>query len=153
MKLKKLTAIILILALVLSCAACSGGNTSKKELDDKAKLHAILDDISDSVKPESSSGLLTSVRIAADLVSWASSTKMSGKEAAAAVSEWVQNQPEETKEAFKAKMKSVAEAYGKLALDGAKELAEEAEEKIKDGTLTDQVKAILEAILASGGVN
>lgn len=149
---QKLTVLLLTLILLLGCTAC-GSQGSEKERSDKEKLHAILDDISASVKPEADSGVLTTVRITADLVAWAASTKMSSKETAAAVSEWIQNQPEEEKAAFREKMKHVAQAYGKQALEEAKELAEEAGEKIKDGSLTDQAKTILEAILASGGVN
>lgn len=146
--------LVLTAALVLSLAACAGkGNGTLSEEEDVKKLTGILDDIAANVHPGTAGSSLVSVRIAADLVSWAASSNMSKKEAAAVVSQWMKDLPEEQKQAFKDQMKQVAVSYGRIALDGAKDLLEAAGVNDTISELSGKLKDTVEAILASGGVD
>lgn len=151
---RKFLSILLAAALLLSLTGCAGkGNGTLSQEEDTAKLYKILDDIAANVRPGSAGNGLTSVRIAADLVSWAASSNMSKKEAAEAMAKWYKDQPQEVKDAYKEQLQQVAEAYAKIALDGAKDMLESAGVKGTFNNLSDKLKETVEAILASGGVN
>lgn len=156
MKIKRFTALITAAVLVLALTGCAGkGNGTLSEKEDKAKLISILDDIADSKRSGSESGTLNSVRIAADLVSWAASSNMSKTEAAKVAADWLKDQPEADREVIKEKLKGVAEAYGKIAVDGARELLEDTglQKKINDfsGNLKDTVEAVLNEVQKNNG--
>lgn len=145
---KKGVALVLAVMLVLSLAGCAGkGNGTLNEKEDKEKLIAVLDAIANNVRPGSTGSMLTSVRIAADLVSWAASSNMTKMEAAKVAAEWLKQQPEADREVLKEKLKSVAEAYGRIALDGAKELLQDAGVQEKLGELTGGLKELVETVL------
>lgn len=145
---KKGVALALAVMLVLSLAGCAGkGNGVLDEKEDKEKLLAVLDAIANNVRPGSTGGMLTSVRIAADLVSWAASSNMTKMEAAKVAAEWLKQQPEADREVLQEKLKSVAEAYGRIALDGAKDLLQDAGVREKLGELTGGLKDMVETVL------
>lgn len=151
---RKITSLLLAAALLLSLTACAGkGNGTLTEDEDTRKLNAVLDDIAANVRPGTAGSTLTAIRIAADLISWAASSNMSKKEAADAVAQWYKDQPQEVKDAYKEQMGQVAQAYGRIALDGAKELLEDAGVKNSVTEMSDKLKETIESILASGGVN
>lgn len=145
---KKGAALVLAVLLVLSLAGCAGkGNGTLTEKEDKEKLISVLDDIANNVRPGSAGSMLTSIRIAADLVSWAASSNMTKMEAAKVAAEWLKQQPEADREVLQEKLKSVAEAYGKIALDGAKDLLQDAGVREKLADLTGNLQETVEAIL------
>lgn len=149
-KLKKITALLLVLAMLLSLTACAGkGKGTLSAEEDKAKLHAVLNDILNNMHPGTTGSTLTSIRIAADLVSWAASSNMSKKEAAEAVMKWIRDLPQEQKDEFKNQMKQVAEGYAQIATDGAKSLLESAGVKGKLADLTDKLKEIVDTVIKS----
>lgn len=138
---------LLAVVLMLSLAACAGkGNGILEEQEDKEKLIHVLDEIADNSR-SGSGGTLSSVRIAADLVSWAASSNMSKSEAAKVAAEWIKQQPEADREVLKEKLKGVVNAYSKIALDGAKDLLKDAGVQEKLGNLTGSLKDTVEAVL------
>lgn len=152
--LRKLSALLLAAALILSLAGCAApAGSGAAEQTDQEKLYAILDDIVANVQPGTTGSFLRAVGVAAKLVKWAKETEMSKQEAAQAVMQWLKDQPQETKDAFRDSMKQIAEAYGRMAVDGAKDLLESAGVPDSLGEMTDRLKEIVEAILASGGID
>lgn len=147
-QLKKITALILTAALVVALTGCAGkGNGTLGEKEDREKLVSILDDIANQIRPGSAGNGLVAVRIAADLVSWAASSNMSKTEAAKVATDWVKQQPEADKEVLKEKLQSVSQAYGKIAVDGAKDLLKDAGVKDKLAELTGNLRNLVDSVL------
>lgn len=146
---KRLIAALLLAAVLLSLTACSAAGGELTDEKDREKLISLLDDIADNVRPGTAGSKMTTVRIAADLVSWAASTKMTKSQAAGVVGEWLKEQSPEIRDAFREKLGRVAEAYGDLAREEAKDLLESAgvQETVSDlsGRLKDMVEAVLDA--------
>lgn len=152
--LRKFAASVLTAALVISLVGCAAPGAAKPaEQTDREKLYAILDDIAANVQPGTTGSFLRAVGIAARLVRWARATEMTKQEAAQAVVEWLKDQPQETKDTFRESMKQIAEAYTQMAVDGAKDLLESAGVSGTLGEITDRLKEIVEAVLASGGID
>lgn len=149
---KRILALMLMAVLMLTMTACAGSN-SEKEKTEKEKLIAILEDASANVQPGTSGSGLRAAKSAVALITFASKTDMTSKEAAAVVKEWLGGQSDDIKDSFREKMQQVAEAYGQIALDGAKDLLEAAGEQSTVTEITGKLKEIVEEILASGGVN
>lgn len=149
MILKRLTAAFLLAAMLLSLTACGTAGSEPTDEQDKEKLLSLLDDIGENVRPGTTGSGLTAIRIAADLVSWAASTNMTKSQAAGIVGSWLKEQSPEIREAFREKVSQVAEAYGKIAREEAKDLLESAgvQETVSDlsSRLKDMVEAILDA--------
>lgn len=147
-RIQKITALLLVIVMLFSLTGCAGkGKGVLNEKDDKAKLYEILDEILENVRPGTAGSRLAAIRSAAKLVSWAAASNMSKKEAAEAVTEWVKELPRETRAEFAEHAKSVAEAYGKLASDGAKELLQDAGVKSKLAEITGQMGDLIGTIL------
>lgn len=144
---RKLTSLLLALVLVLSMSGCAGlGGSNRTAEQDKQKLYDVLDEIAGKIDPDSDSGLNT-LRIAAHLVLWASSTNMTKKEAANALSQWVKELPQEKKDSFKKQMAQVAEAYGEAAVDGARSILESVDVQGSIGEWSDELKDLVDALL------
>lgn len=144
---RKLTSLLLALVLVLSMSGCAGlGGSNRTAEQDKQKLYDVLDEIAEKIDPDSDSGLNT-LRIAAHLVLWASSTNMTKKEAANALSQWVKELPQEKKDSFKKQMAQVAEAYGEAAVDGARSILESVDVQGSIGEWSDELKDLVDALL------
>lgn len=149
MILKRLTAAFLLAAMLLSLTACGTAGSEPTDEQDKEKLLSLLDDIGENVRPGTTGSGLTAIRIAADLVSWAASTNMTKSQAAGIVGSWLKEQSPEIRNAFREKVSQVAEAYGKIVREEAKDLLESAgvQETVSDlsSRLKDMVEVILEA--------
>lgn len=144
---RKMTSLLLALVLVLSMSGCAGlGGSNRTAEQDKQKLYDVLDEIAEKIDPDSDSGLNT-LRIAAHLVLWASSTNMTKKEAANALSQWVKELPQEKKDSFKKQMAQVAEAYGEAAVDGARSILESVDVQGSVGEWSDELKGLVDALL------
>lgn len=150
---KKAISIILLLTLLLSLTACSFGSKSQVPESEREKLISILDDISANMRPATAGSSLVSIRLAADLVTFAATTSMDKKEAAAIVSDWLKAQTPEIRAAFDEKLESVKNSYGQILKDGAAGLLESAGVEKDLSNLGSQLKSIVEAILATGGLD
>lgn len=145
---KRIVSVLLLISLLLTLTACAGkGKGTLQEDEDKAKLIGILNDIADNYHPGTAGSSLTSIRIAADLVSWAASSNMSKKEAAGVVGEWLKEQSPEIKEAFKEKASQIAESYGKIIKNEAEGLLESAGVEKDFSNLGSRMKEIAQAVI------
>lgn len=145
---KRILSIFLLLSLLLSLTACAGkGNGTLKEDEDKEKLVKILNDIADNYHPGTTGSSLTSVRIAADLVSWAASSNMSKSEAAAVVKDWLKEQSPEIKAAFKEKASQIAESLSKIVKDEAEDMLEAAGVEKDFSNLGSRIKEIAQSVI------
>lgn len=137
--------------MLLSLAAC--GTRGQEKTAEQEKLIAILDDAVENLHPGTAGSMLRAIRVAAALIKFAGKTDMTKQEATKTVTEWMAEQSEEKQDVIREQLQEVGEAYGKIALDGAKELLKDAGESDALGEMSDQLKGIVESILATGGVN
>lgn len=158
---KRILALVLLMAALGSLTACAipgtPGSTASTEATtaqdrDREQLFAILDDIAANVRPGTAGSAMTAVRITAKLVAWASKTEMTKMQVVQAVGQWLNSQPAESREAFKEQLRLIADSYSQMLLDGAKDLLESADVQDTISEYTDKLKEIVDAILASGGI-
>lgn len=148
----KLTALILALVMLLSLTGCSFLGKSRTAESDREALQSILDDLAQNFHPGTAGSSLTSLRLAADLVTWATTSEMDKKEAASIVMDWLKVQSPEIKAAFQEKMQHVSDSYGQIIKDGSKDLLEMVGVEKDMSNLGSRLKELVEAVLATGGV-
>lgn len=148
---KRIIAFVLLAAMLISLTAC--GAHSQEETTEQEKLIAILDDAVANIHPGTAGSMLRAIKVAVALIKFAGKTDMTKQEAAKTVTEWMAEQSAENQDVIREQLQEVGEAYGKIALDGAKELLKNAGESDNLGEMSDQLMGIVESILASGGVN
>lgn len=149
----RLTALVLLAAILLSLCGCSGFGQEKTDQQEREALQRMLEELSANIHPGTSGSSLTSARITAELIGWASTTKMDKKEAAQIVLEWVQEQSPELQAAFREKLESIGSTYGSILKDGAKDMMESAGINSDFSNLGSRIQELMAAILASGGID
>lgn len=153
MHIRKLTALLLVAAMLLGLAGCSFPGSGTVDASEKEELMRILDDLSENLHLGTAGSSLTSAKLAAELIVWASNTTMDKKEAAAIVAEWLQKQTPEIQKAFQEQIASVSESYGQIIRDGAADLLEAAGVEEDLSNLGTRLKELVEAVLNSGGLD
>lgn len=153
MHIRKLTALLLVAAMLLGLAGCSFPGSGTVDASEKEELMRILDDLSENLHLGTAGSSLTSAKLAAELIVWASNTTVDKKEAAAIVAEWLQKQSPEIQKAFQEQIASVSESYGKIIKDGAADLLEAAGVEEDLSNLGTRLKELVEAVLNSGGLD
>lgn len=153
MHIRKLTALLLLAAMLLGLAGCSFPGSGTVDASEKEELMRILDDLSENLHLGTAGSSLTSAKLAAELIVWASNTTMDKKEAAAIVAEWLQKQTPEIQKAFQEQIASVSESYGQIIRDGAADLLEAAGVEEDLSNLGTRLKELVEAVLNSGGLD
>lgn len=149
----KTICLTLAAVLLLSLTGCGFIGKERTQDEEKEQLLAILSDLSNNLHPGTAGSSLTSVRLAADLVTWAATAKMDKKEAAEIVMNWLKEQSPDIRRAFQEKVESVSESYGKIIRDGASDLLNAAGIKKDTSNLGSRLKELVETILASGGLD
>lgn len=152
MSIRKFTAALLAAVLVLTLAGCSLMKKTGTPDSDRERLVAILNDISENMRPATAGSSLVSIRLAADLISWAATTSMDKQEAAGIVLDWLKEQTPEIQAAFREKMQHVSDSFGSILKDGAAGLLESAGVEKDFSNLSTRLQETVKAILASGGV-
>lgn len=145
--------ILLLFAMLLGLNGCAFLGKERTEEEDRARLTEILNDLAENYHPATAGNTLTAARITADLLTWAATTKMDKKEAVQVVAEWLKVQSPEIKAAFQQKMDSIAGTYSQVLKDGAAGLMDSAGVEKDFSNLGTRLKEIVEAILASGGLD
>lgn len=153
MHIRKMTALLLLAAMLLGLAGCSFPGSGTVDASEKEELMRILDELSENLHLGTAGSSLTSARLAAELILWASTTTMDKKEAAAIVAEWLQEQTPEIQKAFQEQIASVSESYGQIIKDGAADLLEAAGVEEDLSNLGSRLKELVEAVLNSGGLD
>lgn len=146
----KITALVLAAVLLTGCGSIGQEKTTQQE---REELVRILDDLSANLHPGTSGSSLTSARIAAELIGWASTAKMGKAEAGKIVVEWLQEQSPEIRAAVQEKIDSVSSTYGSILRDGAADLMESAGVESDFSNLGSRIKDLMGEILASGGLD
>ena len=153
MHIRKLTVLLLVAAMLLGLAGCSFPGSGTVDASEKEELMRILDELSENLHLGTAGSSLTSAKLAAELIAWASNTTMDKKEAAAIVAEWLQKQSPEIQKAFQEQIASVSESYGQIIRDGAADLLEAAGVEEDLSNLGTRLKELVEAVLNSGGLD
>lgn len=153
MHIRKMTVLLLVAAMLLGLAGCSFPGSGTVDASEKEELMRILDDLSENLHLGTAGSSLTSAKLAAELIVWASNTTMDKKEAAAIVAEWLQKQTPEIQKAFQEQIASVSESYGQIIRDGAADLLEAAGVEEDLSNLGTRLKELVEAVLNSGGLD
>ena len=135
---RKILIILLSAALLLSLAGCTLLEKPESKEADKAQLRALLDQVADNIKEARSP---ISADLAADFVSWASTTQLTKEETAQVVSDWLAAQSPSIRLAAEEKLNAVMDSLGQLLKDGA--------EAAKGWDF----QSILSEILSSGGID
>lgn len=149
----KLMSLALCVVLLCSLSACAGFGSQRTADSDREQLQAILNDLANNLHPGTAGSSLTSARLATDLLTWAATTKMDKKEAAAIVGEWLKEQSPEIRSHFQEKITSISDTYGRILKDGAADLLKSAGIESDFSNLGTRLKELVDAVLASGGVN
>lgn len=153
MHIRKMTVLLLVAAMLLGLAGCSFPGSGTVDESEKEELMRILDELSENLHLGTAGSSLTSAKLAAELIVWASNTTMDKKEAAAIVAEWLQKQTPEIQKAFQEQIASVSESYGQIIRDGAADLLEAAGVEEDLSNLGTRLKELVEAVLNSGGLD
>ena len=153
MHIRKMTALLLLAAMLLGLAGCSFPGSGTVDASEKEELMRILDELSENLHLGTAGSSLTSARLAAELILWASTTTMDKKEAAAIVAEWLQKQSPEIQKALQEQSSSVSESYGQIIKDGAADLLEAVGVEEDLSNLGSRLKELVEAVLDSGGLD
>ena len=135
---RRILVILLSAALLLSLAGCTLLKKPESKEADKAQLRALLDQVAENMKEARSP---ISADLAADFVSWASTTQLTKEETAQVVSDWLAAQSPSIRLAAEEKLNAVTDSLGQLLKDGA--------EAAKGWDL----QSILSEILSSGGID
>lgn len=135
---RRILVILLSAALLLSLAGCTLLEKPESKEADKAQLRALLDQVAENMKEARSP---ISADLAADFVSWASTTQLTKEETAQVVSDWLAAQSPSIRLAAEEKLNAVMDSLGQLLKDGA--------EAAKGWDF----QSILSEILSSGGID
>lgn len=135
---RRILVILLSAALLLSLAGCTLLEKPESKEADKAQLRALLDQVAENMKEARSP---ISADLAADFVSWASTTQLTKEETAQVVSDWLAAQSPSIRLAAEEKLNAVTDSLGQLLKDGA--------EAAKGWDF----QSILSEILSSGGID
>ena len=135
---RRILVILLSAALLVSLAGCTLLEKPESKEADKSQLRALLDQVADNIKEARSP---ISADLAADFVSWASTTQLTKEETAQAVSDWLAAQSPSIRLAAEEKLNAVTDSLGQLLKDGA--------EAAKGWDF----QSILSEILSSGGID
>ena len=135
---RRILVILLSAALLLSLAGCTLLKKPESKEADKAQLRALLDQVAENMKEARSP---ISADLAADFVSWASTTQLTKEETAQVVSDWLAAQSPSIRLAAEEKLNAVTDSLGQLLKDGA--------EAAKGWDF----QSILSEILSSGGID
>lgn len=135
---RRILVILLSAALLLSLAGCTLLEKPESKEADKAQLRALLDQVAENIKEARSP---ISADLAADFVSWASTTQLTKEETAQVVSDWLAAQSPSIRLAAEEKLNAVMDSLGQLLKDGA--------EAAKGWDF----QSILSEILSSGGID
>lgn len=135
---RRILVILLSAALLLSLAGCTLLEKPESKEADKAQLRALLDQVAENIKEARSP---ISADLAADFVSWASTTQLTKEETAQVVSDWLAVQSPSIRLAAEEKLNAVMDSLGQLLKDGA--------EAAKGWDF----QSILSEILSSGGID
>ena len=135
---RRILVILLSAALLLSLAGCTLLEKPESKEADKAQLCALLDQVAENMKEARSP---ISADLAADFVSWASTTQLTKEETAQVVSDWLAAQSPSIRLAAEEKLNAVTDSLGQLLKDGA--------EAAKGWDF----QSILSEILSSGGID
>ena len=135
---RRILVILLSAALLLRLAGCTLLEKPESKEADKAQLRALLDQVAENIKEARSP---ISADLAADFVSWASTTQLTKEETAQVVSDWLAAQSPSIRLAAEEKLNAVMDSLGQLLKDGA--------EAAKGWDF----QSILSEILSSGGID
>ena len=135
---RRIFLILLSAALLVSLAGCTFLEKPESKEADKAQLRALLDQVAENMKEARSP---ISADLAADFVSWASTTQLTKEETAQVVSDWLAAQSPSIRLAAEEKLNAVTDSLGQLLKDGA--------EAAKGWDF----QSILSEILSSGGID
>lgn len=135
---RRILVILLSAALLLSLAGCTLLKKPESKEADKAQLRALLDQVAENMKEARSP---ISADLAADFVSWASTTQLTKEETTQVVSDWLAAQSPSIRLAAEEKLNAVMDSLGQLLKDGA--------EAAKGWDF----QSILSEILSSGGID
>ena len=135
---RRILVILLSAALLLSLAGCTLLEKPESKEADKAQLRALLDQVAENMKEARSP---ISADLAADFVSWASTTQLTKEETTQVVSDWLAAQSPSIRLAAEEKLNAVMDSLGQLLKDGA--------EAAKGWDF----QSILSKILSSGGID
>ena len=135
---RRILVILLSAALLLSLAGCTLLEKPESKEADKAQLRALLDQVAENIKEARSP---ISADLAADFVSWASTTQLTKEETTQVVSDWLAAQSPSIRLAAEEKLNAVMDSLGQLLKDGA--------EAAKGWDF----QSILSEILSSGGID
>ena len=135
---RRILVILLSAALLLSLAGCTLLEKPESKEADKAQLRALLDQVAENMKEARSP---ISADLAADFVSWASTTQLTKEETAQVVSDWLAAQSPSIRLAAEENLNAVMDSLGQLLKDGA--------EAAKGWDF----QSILSEILSSGGID
>ena len=135
---RRILVILLSAVLLLSLAGCTLLEKPESKEADKAQLRALLDQVAENMKEARSP---ISADLAADFVSWASTTQLTKEETAQVVSDWLAAQSPSIRLAAEEKLNAVMDSLGQLLKDSA--------EAAKGWDF----QSILSEILSSGGID
>ena len=135
---RRILVILLSAALLLSLAGCTLLEKPESKEADKAQLRALLDQVAENIKEARSP---ISADLAADFVSWASTTQLTKEETTQVVCDWLAAQSPSIRLAAEEKLNAVTDSLGQLLKDGA--------EAAKGWDF----QSILSEILSSGGID
>lgn len=134
---KKYLAFFLAACLLLSLTGCAYIGEQAEKREDRNKLRSLLDQVAENTKEGESP---ITVKLTADFVSWACSTKLTQKEISQVVSDWLSDQSPSIRLAAEEKLNDLMDSLNKLVQDGS--------EAVKGW----DVQSILDDILSSGGI-
>lgn len=145
-KARRVIALLLLAAMLLSLAGCSIGKIGKEEKE----LRGILDDIAASFR--SGGDTLTAVRLAAELADWTKNTTMSKQEIGKVIAAWLKEQAPEIRENFGQKLSSLAESSSAFAKESINTLLEAAGVEKDLSNLGTRVLDLIKTVFDSGGI-
>ena len=135
---RRILVILLSAALLLSLAGCTLLEKPESKEADKAQLRALLDQVAENIKEARSP---ITADLAADFISWASTTQLTKEETTQVVSDWLAAQSPSIRLAAEEKLNAMLDSLGQLLKDGA--------EAAKGWDF----QSILGEILSSGGID
>ena len=135
---RRILVILLSAALLLSLAGCTLLEKPESKEADKARLRVLLDQVAENIKEAHSP---ITADLAADFVSWASTTQLTKEDTAQVVSDWLADQSPSIRLAAEEKLNALMDSLGQLLKDST--------EAAKGWDL----QSILSDILSSGGID
>ena len=132
-------AFFLAAILVLTLTGCSFAGVPESKEADQGRLRSLLNEITANLQAGNTP---ITAGLAADFVSWASSTQLTRQEVAQIAGDWLAAQTPALRQAAEEKLNGLMEQMNKLLKDGA--------EKVQDASW--DLGSVLQDILASGGL-